>query len=143
MDLATVVYSRSFTLGTPILRHADRWGRWSHCGIVTPDQRVLEARAFHPVTDTTWEAFEKRTTYRETVDIEVPNLEDGLKWAWEQKGKSYDYKAIFGNLFRESWQSPDKWHCAEFVEMFLAKCGRPRFRQETWRISPNNSWSVL
>ena len=32
-----VVYARSHSIGGLLIRHADRFGRWSHCGVVTTE----------------------------------------------------------------------------------------------------------
>lgn len=139
-----LVYSRGWSIGSPLIRHADRWGAWSHCGLLDADgQHVLESRAFAGVVRTPWPEFLARTTHLEQVDVACPNPAAGLAWAHSQVGKGYDYLAIFGNLVRESWQKAGRWHCAEYVEQALVQAGRQRFRRETWRISPNNSWSVV
>ena len=144
MSTATIVYSRSFGITTPLIRHADRWGRWSHAGIVTPGlQNVVEARALRGVVVTPYVEFVERATQHDVVEIEVPDLAAGLAWLEPQIGKGYDYRAVAGHLFRQSWEDEDRWHCAELVEAFLAACGRRRFRHSAWRISPNNSWSVV
>lgn len=143
MNYASIVYCRGGSIGSPLIRAADRWGRWSHCGIVIPWGGVIEARAFHGVVLTPMVEVIARVSHLETVEIKVPDLAGGLAWAQAQIGKGYDYGAIFGNLLRESWQDDDRWECSELVEAFLAQCGRPRFREQAWRISPNLSWSVL
>ena len=143
MPSVTLIYSRSATIGGLLLRAADRWGRWSHCGVVTANGTVIEARAFVGVVESPWVDFIERTSYHELVQVEVPNLDAGLWWLGCQIGKPYDYGAILGNIFRESWESEDKWECSELVEAFLVACGRRRFRQELWRLSPNLSWSVV
>lgn len=142
-DAATIIYSRSWTIGSPLIRHADRWGQWSHCGVVVPDGRVIEARAFHGVVATPRRDFDKRASSQEVVHITVPDLDAGLAWLDQQVGKGYDYAGILGNAFRQNWHDPERWQCAELVEAFLASCGRARFRADAWRISPNMSWSVL
>lgn len=142
-DRACLVYSRCRTPGSPLIRHADRWGQWSHCGIVAAANTVIEARAFHGVVQTPVFEFLYRASHTELVEIAVPDIAAGLTWAQQQIGKGYDYRSILGNLLRQSWQDDERWQCAELVEAFLVACGRPRFRASTWRISPNLSWSVL
>ena len=143
MSTLIAVYSRSATLGGLLLRYSDRWGGWSHCGVVTPQNTIIEARAFHGVVESSMAEFVGRCSHCEFTRIDVPDADAGVAWAREQLGKPYDYGAVAGNLFRESWQDDDKWECSELLEGAVAKAGRPRFRQQTWRISPNLSWSVL
>lgn len=143
MGNLTLAFSRSFTLGAPLIRTADRWGRWSHCGLVTPDSgHVLEARAFHGVTKTPYEEFADRATHLEMVVLDVSDSEAALEWAEAQVGKGYDYAAILGNLFREPWQSDDRHHCAEYVAKAVLRGGRRLFRVEPWKLSPNLLWMV-
>lgn len=143
MENLTLAFSRSFSIGAPFIRGADRWGRWSHCGIVTADGRhVLEARAFHGVTKTTCDEFADRATDLELNVVRVVDAALALSWAEAQVGKGYDYVAILGNLFREPWQSDDRHHCAEYVAKALLHGGRRLFRVEPWKVSPNLIWMV-
>lgn len=143
LQTATIVYSRSRSLSTVLIRGADRWGRFSHCGVVTPNDTVIEARLLGGVIETPRDKFNARASHQELVHIPVFDLDAGLEWLSSQRGKGYDVLAILGNIARESWQDEDRWQCAELVETFLTKCGRPRFRPDAWRISPTQSWSVL
>lgn len=138
----TVIYSRFRTLGSPLIRHADRFGRWSHCGILTPDFSVIEARAFHGVVETPVSVFNRRASHQELRQVECPNPDAAIDFAREQIGKGYDYGAVLGLLLRESWEDDSRWHCAELVEAALVAGGRRRFLSEAWRISPNMSFIV-
>lgn len=142
MSRVTAVYSRGFSIGSLLIRHADRFGSWSHCGLLTPEGTVIEARAFHGVVETPFAEFANRASHYWLRDIECPNPEAAIAWYRSQIGKGYDYLAIFGLLFRNSWQSDNRWHCAEGLEMALVYGNRRRFRWDAWRISPNMSWVV-
>lgn len=136
MPHLTVVFSRSATLGSPIIRAADRWGQWSHCGlIVGPD--VIEARAFHGVVRTPWRQFVDRASKFDERYIEVPDPAAGVAWAEKQIGKGYDYGALFSNLLRENLQSRSRYDCAELLESAVVAAGRERFRCPRWKLSPN------
>lgn len=142
MPALTVIYSRSRTLGAPLIRHADRFGRWSHCGILAPDGWVIESRAFHGVAETPWAEFIDRVSHHELRSIACPDPDAAIAFARSQIGKGYDYRAILGLAMRNSWEEPDRWHCAELVEAALVAGGRRRFLSEAWRISPNMSFIV-
>lgn len=142
------LYARNKTPLSILLRNIDRWGRVSHCALIdaqdgSPASHVIEARALSGVVRTPLDEFMARYTFVEQMTIEVPDPAAGLLWAHNQIGMPYDWRAIAGNLFRESWQDPNAWQCAELVEMAVAHAGRPRFRRDIWRISPNNSAMVI
>jgi len=138
-----VIYSRSTALAGLLIRNADRFGRWSHCGVVTPQDTVLEARFMDGVVETPIKTFKERCSHWYIRHIVVPYPEHGIEWFRHQKGKKYDFLAVFGLMFRRSWQEPDRWHCAEIVEQAIGKAGRPRFTESTNRISPNMSSVVI
>lgn len=143
-SIACLIYSRGLSLGSPLIRAADRWGRWSHCGVVLQAEAVVvEARAFHGVVRTPLEAFERRVTHCEQVQIPVPDCAAGAAWLEQQLGKGYDYGGVAGNLFRADWHSPRRHHCANLVEAYLHACGLRRWRVPLWRLSPNLSWMVM
>lgn len=144
MAALVVAYCRSPSIGGFLIRNADRWGRWSHCGLLTPEATVIEARAFHGVVETPRSEFVRRYVRgaMEFVAVDVVDPAAAYAWAREQVGKGYDYGAILGNVLRESWQDDSRWECSELVEMAIAKAGRERFRDAPWRISPNLSFMV-
>lgn len=145
MSTITVVYARSHNIGGLLIRHADRWGRWSHCGIVSERNTVIEALAFKGVVETPVDDFFERYEAGRTaiVSIKCAEPEVGLLWAKAQIGKGYDYLAVLGSAIRESWQEPDRWMCSELVESTLAAAGNRRFRDGPARISPNLSYMVI
>lgn len=138
-----VVYARSHTLGGLLIRAREAFGQWSHCGIVTPQGTVVEALAFRGVIETPMDAFVARypqPSQRRQEVIPCPDPDAGLAWARSQLGQGYDYLAIAGLAFRNSWQEPGRWQCAELLEAALVHAGRRRFRSAPYRISPNVSW---
>lgn len=148
MPVLTAVYARSHTVGGIAIRFADFVGnRWSHCGIVTPEGTVIEARSFHGVVETSWTAFAKRYPgkgQKSYKDFQIPDPQAAMDWARTQKGKGYDYAALLGlALGRESWQEDDRWHCSELLETALVHGGRRRFIDDSGVISPNLSYMVI
>lgn len=139
-----IVYARSHTVGGLLIRHADRFGRWSHCGIVTPESTVIEARAFRGVVETPAAEFYARYPTVEFRNLDCPDPARGVLWARNQVGKGYDYAALLGlALRRGSWAEDDRWHCSELVEAALAEAGRRRFIDAPAVISPNLSFMVI
>lgn len=144
MAALVVAYCRSPSIGGFLIRNADRWGRWSHCALLTPHDTVIEARAFHGAVETNGTEFFERYKRGALIyaTVECPDPAAAVTWAREQVGKPYDYGAILGNLVRESWQEDNAWTCSELVEGALAVARRPRFRDAGWHISPNQSYMV-
>lgn len=141
-----VVYARSHTIGGLVIRHTERWGRWSHCGVVVDDgSAVVEARAFHGVVSTPLQAFKRRYAHSRMAlkTVNCPDPLAGEAWVKAQIGKPYDYGAVFGALVRESWQDDDRWMCSELVEAALVQAGARRFVDVPSRISPNVSFMVI
>ncbi len=140
-----VIYCRSASIGGIIIRHADRFGRWSHCGIWTPDDTVIESRPFKGVVEGSYLNFMAKypnISQSKVVEIPCPDPDKSIAWARDQIGKGYDYLSLLGLLTRNSWQEEDRWHCAELIEKALIEGGRERFRDSPWHISPNMSYLV-
>jgi len=61
-------------------------------------------------------------------DLRTPlareEAERGILFMQAQIGKKYDYRGLFGFLFREKMDSADRWFCSELVFTFLRRCGR-------------------
>lgn len=126
-----------------MIRNADRWGRWSHCGLFDPQSAtVIEARAFHGVVESPLLEFIARTSHYEIVVLDVPKPELCYAWARRQVGAKYDYWSVIGNLFRENWQDNGRYNCTELLEQALIAGGADRFRSKPWMLSPNLSWQV-
>lgn len=143
MSHLTIIYSRSRDLGSFAIRAASWWGPWSHCGIVTPHNTVIEARAFKGVIETPLREFEARVSACVAVRRECPNELTALDFARAQLGKPYDWGAVFGIPFREPWEHPAHWFCSELVEAAFIAGGRRRFDSSVARITPNQSFIVM
>jgi uncharacterized protein YycO len=141
---AVVLYARSASLGGLLIRHHDNVapGRWSHGAVLLWGQ-VVEAHAIHGVRSVPLAEFEAAHSRVERVEYDVKDADAGEAWLLEQIGKGYDYLAVFGRMFRRSWQEPGRWHCQELVEAYLARCGRQRFRDAPNLITPNLGYMVL
>jgi uncharacterized protein YycO len=148
MPVLTAVYARSHTIGGLLIRNADLVSRrWSHCGICTDHNTVIEALAFKGVVETPWAEFVDRysgVTQRTFKEVQCRDPEMGQRWARTQIGKGYDYLALLGiTLGRTSWQQDKRWHCSEFVESVFSVSGARRFLDHPSVISPNLSYMVI
>ena len=145
MPSLTVVYARSHTVGGLLIRFRDPFGRWSHCGVVTERQTVIEAESFKGVVETDIQEFVSR--YKSAayafVEVECPNPQAGIDWYRGQVGRGYDYLGILGLALRTGWEDRNKWQCAEGVETSLIHAGKNRFRNQPSFISPSLSYMVI
>ena len=108
MPALHVVYARSHTLGGLLIRAREAFGQWSHCAIVTPDHTVVEAVMRKGVIETSAADFVARypqPSQRRQEIIPCPDPAAGLAWARSQLGQGYDYLAISGLAFGNSWQN--------------------------------------
>lgn len=137
-----VVYSRSRTVGGWLIRASSWWDQWSHCGLLTDDGTVIEARAFAGVVETPADEFMDRYSAHTRVRVDVPEPAAAIAWAREQIGCGYDYGAIAGFVLREPLERQRRWHCVELVETALSVAGRPRFRRPEHRITVAQSYMV-
>lgn len=138
-----VVYSRSHSIGGIAIRFLDRFGQWSHCGIVSHEGTVIEAVAFKGVIETPLVKYYARYAAFHIVQIPCDNPEGAIEFARSQIGKPYDYWGAIGiAVRRKSWSDEDAWQCSELVEASLKSAGRTRFRNDPAVITPNISFMV-
>lgn len=137
-----LIYSRSRTVGGWLIRASSWWDQWSHCGLLTDDGTVIEARAFAGVVETPADEFMDRYSAHTRVRVDVPEPAAAIAWAREQIGCGYDYGAIAGFVLREPLDKPRRWQCVELVETALRMAGRPRFRRPEHRITVAQSYMV-
>lgn len=142
MDQITVVYSRSRSIGGLLIRAASWWEQWTHCGIVTEDYSVIEARAFHGVVETPWDEFRDRYTTLERVRVNCPAPQSGIAWARSRLGSGYDYGALAEIVLRNPMQDGDRYQCAELVESALIAASRFRFRKQPHQVTVAQSYMV-
>lgn len=142
MSHLRAIYCRTFGPMTPVIR-ARFWSDWSHCGIITPDETVLEASFWHGVVETDIEDFLASCTKWTEKPIECPSPTVGIAWARTQIGKPYDTWGALGLGFNREWQSEEDWFCSEYLEQTVVMAGRQRFSSSTWRIDPQTSFNVI
>lgn len=141
MSELRTIYCRTRGLMTPVIR-ARFWSAWSHCGILTPDDTVIEATFWHGVREIRVDEFIKRASKWEEKRIACDSPLAGIAWARSQIGKRYDILGALGIGLNRKWQSDRAWFCSEFLEQAVVMAGRLRFLSETWRIDPQMSYNV-
>jgi uncharacterized protein YycO len=135
------IYVRRSNPGSWLLRTA-LWSSWSHCAIVTPQDTVIEAAAFHGVQEVTLASFVAGVSDHSLKDIALPDDAAAIQWAREQIGKPYDWWGAIGLALHREWNEDDSWFCSELVEGAAAAGGRQRFVQQAKRVTPQHSWMV-
>lgn len=121
------------------------WSRFSHVGMIdSSGEYVYEAEAFMGVVKTPISDFINRYKGRVVrVSYKCPRPEKAFAFIDEQLGKKYDYRGIFGFIFRTSWQSKNSWFCSELLSKALEEGGNPLFREDyDSRITPEDLWKV-
>lgn len=142
MATLPIIYSRSRTIGGILIRAASWWDQWNHCGVITPEDTVLEARAFDGVIETPMSEFLQRYTQTQTVTVEVLDPAAGIAWGRSQLGAEYDYGAILEFVLRNPYNDKTKYHCAEYVENIITFAGRNRFRRLPHKVTVQQSFMV-
>lgn len=142
-ETITAIYSRRRSLSSVLIRAADRWGQWSHCGLLTADGQVIESVAFRGVVRSPLSEFLRRSSSHRLKDIAVADARAGLAWAERQVGKRYDFGAVLANVLREDLNHPERMDCVEIVEGAALAAGAVRFQCPLWRLSPNLSYIVV
>lgn len=135
------IFCRRRNLGSLLLRFAT-WSSWSHVGIVTPDQTVIEAAAFHGVVERPLDEFIAGVSRYSVRIIDVPDEAAAIEWARSQVGKGYDWAGVIGLGLRREWDQPQAWFCSELLEAAAAAGGRRRFVHQARRVTPQHSWMV-
>lgn len=78
----------------------------------------------------------------EYYELEVVNKIELEKFLYSQSGKPYDWKAIFGFIFRKNWSSDDKWFCSELIAAAVEVGGIKLFKNTTMdRITPRDLYT--
>lgn len=115
------------------------WSRWHHCAHVSPDGKsVIEAKGGVGVIETPIDNFMSR--YRTVQMSEIPSIDDDKAWEFSksQLGKDYDLRAVFGILFRTSWDDTSAWFCSELVAAASGIFRHDRIN----RVSPEHLWMI-
>lgn len=135
------IFCRRHTAGSVLLR-TFLWSSWSHCGIVLPDDTVVEARAFEGVVRRPVSHLIAESSKSQRREIPVPDDAAAYQFAIDQVGKPYDWRGVIGLGLRREWDDPADWFCSELVEAAAAAGGRQRFVHQVQRVTPQHSWMV-
>ena len=136
MGALRVVFTRRHHVGSVLLRVA-QWSAWSHCAIVD-GQAVIEAVAPDGVQGRPIADLLMHSSRHEVVELPCPDPAAAIAWARDQVGTPYDWGGVLGIGFRRRWHDADAWFCSEFVAEAVRQGGRPLFRADAYRITPQH-----
>lgn len=138
----TLIYRRSLTLGSFLIRLSSWFGPYSHVAAITPGGDYVVEASIHGVRKIPLEKFEKSSSNFKIVQVYCPHPDKFYSFLNDQIGKPYDWGAIAGIIAREDWDSDTKWYCSELIEAALKYAGRDRFRKDINRITVDQSYIV-
>lgn len=120
------------------------FSKWNHSAIYFEDTgRVYDSTFFTGVRCTNIESYKQKYPRHDIYYIRVPDEDSAKKFAHEQLGKSYDWTALFGLVFRNSWEEPDSWFCSELAEATIKASGLTRFRDVVSKLVPKEIWAII
>jgi uncharacterized protein YycO len=119
------------------------FSKWNHSAIYFEDMGIVIDSTFKTGVRTMGiESYLQRYPDYDISYIEVPDLQAAKDFAFAQVGKPYDWTAIFGLVFRNSWEEPDSWFCSELAEAIIKAGGLQRFRDYLSKLVPKEIWAV-
>lgn len=125
MMFIPVIYSRSNTLGSYVIRLFDRGlCKYSHVGIITENgKQVIESTYENGVTITSIDDFKKKAASYKFGFFPVVDSEAAYKLAYKEIGKNYDLCGAIGlgiPFVGRNWGDTNQWFCSEL----LAHCSQ-------------------
>lgn len=137
--MVQVIFSRRHHPGSVLLR-TFMWSPWSHCGIVTTNDTVIQATTAG-VVETPLQQFKDHSSKWAIVEYDADYAAVMIA-AQEQLGKKYDWAGCAGIALHRDWTDDDAWFCSELVAYTLAQGGAELFRLEAKRITPQHLWML-
>ena len=136
--LITLQFSSTPQWGSSLIRKLT-WSWASHVDFVLDDKTLFGALAVENGGGVQFHELHKLDYYTrvERYTIEAPDAV--LDIAFSQDKKKYDWKGVFGFLFKKrKWQEDDRWFCSELVAYAFQEAGMPLIRDYSYRITPRD-----
>ena len=134
MEKLQLFFSNTRSLASYCVRFAT-WGEYGHVGLYRDDTIIEANSTLNKVVCRSFEPSEYSQFVIKEYDIPAKPVWDIIS---SQIDKPYDWSAIYGFLFRQDWQSPDKWFCSELVEWGCNSIGYSMINKKSWRVSPQD-----
>lgn len=139
MPALDTFFCRAKNPGSLLIRGVT-WSTWSHCGLVLPGERVIDATAFHGVRERPLADVRAAASEIAFRNIEVSDLAAAHGFARGQVGKPYDWTWAAGIGLHREWDEDDAWACSELLEAIVQAGGRNRWANQPNRITPQLAW---
>ena len=138
MTAVRLIFTKQPTIASTLIRYLT-WSRWSHVGIVTAENTLVESMIGTGVREIPQRAATSTParSRSSTIPARSPRR---LSKPSAQIGRPYDLGAIIGFLGRRNWQKDDAWFCSELVAKAFGDAGYPLFRSDRiHRVTPGAS----
>lgn len=155
MSTLRMIFCRSSNLASPMIRAAEGWGLWAHCGLLLPTPKslyadgmsaydVVEARAWHGVVLTPLHDVIERSSAHELVELPVPSAPLGEMRAASQLGRPYDWLGAFAVWARRrEWNDPQREFCSELVAAAIECAGLPIVHRSMPGVGPGRLYQLV
>ncbi len=135
METITVIFTKrawnpvSWLIRWCMPRTRFHLSRSSHC-MIEDGEYMIEATMLHGVRRELKEVAMKGQTPVTRVSYSVPDAAEGLRWARQQVGMSYDFSGAMGLAIApdRDWTKEGWWFCYELAAATIAAAGRDMFR---------------
>ena len=134
--------SKKLSIGSWLIR-LFTFSKFSHMAMRISDDLVVDSTLLTGVRCILFKDFIKKYPGCEQLEIQLPNEANAVNFALNQVGKPYDWTALVGMVLQRKWHEEDSWFCNELWEAAAKAGGKPRFRDDVYRITPQQSWAVL
>lgn len=124
MEKVQAIFSRNRTVFSYGIRAFSGMSKYSHCGLILPDNTIIESTFQKGVQRCPFENFMLRATKAEVVTYSVPDPDACYRYAMLQLGKAYDKTAILGFPLGRDWQQDTDWFCSELLLACIVKGGK-------------------
>lgn len=137
-----LIFTKQPTVTSTLIRYMT-WSRWSHVGILTAENTIVESMIGAGVREISLDGSHVHRGAYEVVSHPCPDPTAVAEAARAHIGKPYDLAAIVGFLGRSSWQKGDAWFCSELVAKAFGDAGYPLFRSDRiHRVTPEHLWML-
>lgn len=136
-----VVFCTGQDLASRLVRQVDG-GDFSHCGIVMPDDSVIEATYHHGVRRRRLDTLLADKPSHILLSLALPDEGGAEAFVLAQVGKPYDWTGVVGIGLDRNWQDPSAWWCSELV-MAAAAAGGRRLAGNGRRVGVRLAYEVV
>lgn len=98
---------------------------------------MIGSRAYSALPSTGVDYNSNKSDYEEYYEMEVNDKTKIDAFLLQQRGKPYDWKAIFGMPFSRSWNDSSSWFCSELIAAAINQ-DTLLYNESVHRITPRD-----